>query len=746
MVVANRSSHSGASSVVVQQTMHGFDLHSWQGLTGVLKAARDAHLPDAEYNTLRDFVLQYAQSGGSQEKRILLEERLVALKSGTKQKAQSETQSSIGATRTAPEAAKQKGEEIKKVPIASQKQTPSVSETKKNIHSSTMDRFGTGRPSPRFGSADATDQLKVVSNGGVIRAQVPPVVSRGESVPPSNLPTGRLTPAVEPVVAEREVVSTQSGKPVAEKTPEMVENRNTDIHATQPLQKQVSSHVTDSAAEALDTFAGGLVSAKARIAEIKHDVNTKVGNPVMLIDEGNNIGRKYMGALLSATKALAGGPQGNLAAAMDALEDAYTQILEHARVHSSMEPGAKSVAGSDQSVTRIAPEKPTTATKSPADFHQPAAMHSDAKKKLANEKAAIPVTLEEILDGVHKRTEEKRSDSESRQRSVSSMQAEGNTEKIVSTSEAEGVAGSQVTIKENVPVKSVNAVPITREHEVVRARTKIPSVADLMQADVPLDRVVSEIKTGGGDKAQNNYPPIPPTEGVKQTIAEAVGHTPVVSIEKRMQGNSIQGSAPQRERVMPHELRNERNKNDVPVPTHSAVTTEEQQNKEHIPTVGLKQHVDMLARDSKQSTTSKPGVPPSSSSQPGEPLGVQQKELPRSSVVPVGIARNDEELMASNVTTALTELLSEWDLFKHSGLLGFGPGGTEHPLYAKLRDLHMSSVLAGRWEGANKDDLRSLKDYVSSWQYEQGVTYNPSETFEHYLRRVVFKILKRREQ
>jgi hypothetical protein len=101
------------------------------------------------------------------------------------------------------------------------------------------------------------------------------------------------------------------------------------------------------------------------------------------------------------------------------------------------------------------------------------------------------------------------------------------------------------------------------------------------------------------------------------------------------------------------------------------------------------------------------------------------------------------DLMSPDITVALNQLLGEWSIFAGSGLFGIGPGGAEHPLYKSLANLSMGEVVAGRWEKATPDLRRTIKDYVDAWRHEQGVAYNPTETFEHYLRRVVHRILRR---
>lgn len=102
---------------------------------------------------------------------------------------------------------------------------------------------------------------------------------------------------------------------------------------------------------------------------------------------------------------------------------------------------------------------------------------------------------------------------------------------------------------------------------------------------------------------------------------------------------------------------------------------------------------------------------------------------------------NTDPLYTNEVSAGLQQLLSEWKLFKSSGLLGTGPSGYEHPLYTKLSALPMAAVISGRFEGVTPEIKQSVADYMNGWRYEQGIVHEMNETFEHYLRRVIKVIL-----
>lgn len=103
---------------------------------------------------------------------------------------------------------------------------------------------------------------------------------------------------------------------------------------------------------------------------------------------------------------------------------------------------------------------------------------------------------------------------------------------------------------------------------------------------------------------------------------------------------------------------------------------------------------------------------------------------------------SDPAIFSSKVDAGLAQLLSEWKLFKSSGLFGTGPHGIDHPLYKKLAQLPMAAVVAGRFEGATPEIRQNIADYMNGWRYEHGLVHRMDEQFEQYLRRVISHILE----
>ena len=106
------------------------------------------------------------------------------------------------------------------------------------------------------------------------------------------------------------------------------------------------------------------INPKARIDEIKHDVNKRVGNPVNLINTDPTIGRNYMSALLDAMKRSSGGEL-DARDALAKLEQAYAavnELLKTTPVKSSSPVAPRSVA----EVTKTSPSTPPVRPMEPA--------------------------------------------------------------------------------------------------------------------------------------------------------------------------------------------------------------------------------------------------------------------------------------------------------------------------------------------------------------------------------------------
>ncbi len=175
----------------------------------------------------------------------------------------------------------------------------------------------------------------------------------------------------------------------------------------------------------------------------------------------------------------------------------------------------------------------------------------------------------------------------------------------------------------------------------------------------------------------------------------------------------------------------------VPVPTPKPVTSIP---KPVVPTPVGKPILESTPIAASSASASNSGVKPLVSlSDASDKLKHPEDVLPSSSLETSSVA--GDPLFTTQVDTGLHQLLSEWSIFKKSGLFGTGPKGKEHPLFIKISGLPTPLLLAGRFDGSTQEIKQSITDYMNGWRYEQGIIYEQGETFEHYLRRVILHIL-----
>ncbi len=138
-------------------------------------------------------------------------------------------------------------------------------------------------------------------------------------------------------------------------------------------------------------------------------------------------------------------------------------------------------------------------------------------------------------------------------------------------------------------------------------------------------------------------------------------------------------------------------------------------------------------------STPTPTLTPTSPSLADREKILTPADLPDAATLSTGAA--GDTLFTKEIDDGLGLLLSDWTIFKKSGLFGTGPKGREHPLFKKIAELQIPLILAGRFEGSSQEIRQSITDYMNGWRYEQGIIYQPGETFEHYLRRVIRHII-----
>lgn len=152
----------------------------------------------------------------------------------------------------------------------------------------------------------------------------------------SKIGNTRPAPSFKPVSIAKPDVEQVSSTLVTEATTPSVEPSEIieppKVVATTPVSEETTSPAEPVASESQSVPTEAVVTTPAadavsRISEIKRLVNSKVGNPVNLMETDNNIGREYMNALLDAMKKTSGGGQpGELDAAMSRLEASYKSV------------------------------------------------------------------------------------------------------------------------------------------------------------------------------------------------------------------------------------------------------------------------------------------------------------------------------------------------------------------------------------------------------------------------------------
>ncbi len=683
----NSTLHSTVSSDSVG-AQGKFDLKSWQGLTELLKVGKNSLKPDA-YAEFRNLVLQYAQHGGDIEYKKRIDDMVAT----------------FGRT-----------------PVVSAEAT-SLSHEKQQT-SDAQPVQNSRRVAPRFDDISfmpkslPSEEVEIVSEP--IPTQTPaPIVEESTPIIPEPVPEPVSTIPVppEPIVEPTPVVVTPPPAPepplevsVQKETPVPVVPEPVPVEV--PLVKEQKSEPVleeEPLREARAPFMS-LDQCKVRIAEIKRAVNAHFGNPVALMAVPNNLGKVYMTALLSALKAATPGAPTNVESAMIELERAYKALMEGDML-APLAPEAAPVP----EVTAIptpesVPEIPKTIEPEPEQIpvlETPKVVEPDPIPTLEPEiivsaplpEVPVPPTPEPVATPTPKFDVAPILEPETIPVLETPLPP-----KPIPTPEPEIV----IHEPELVPEAPLPPVPEPKP---------LPDAAPLSEKDVARMSILERIESEQG------LPPLADPDNKEVSRAEVMHSafektdhaiSAVVSaVHKKLP--PISGSIAE---LVEDEVSGYDTWQGAAVgPTSPAGSIEDSTN-------------DFIHRENKHT---KKGIV----------NAVHPDELQEQGIDAADIAVQQSELVSPQITTMLNKLLHEWSIFGGSGLFGIGPGGAEHPLYKQLAVLSMGEVVAGRWDGADPKVIKVIKQYVDAWRHEQGITYTLNETFEHYLRRVVQRIVKR---
>lgn len=603
-----------------------FDLKSWQGLTSLLKAGKEALEPTA-YAEFRNLVLHYAQNGGDPE----FKERIDAVVMTFGQKEQKEHKESAPVTaEVIPEV-----DTLKKITDASVTEVEGVQLSSRRIQ-------------PKFGISTST-------------TLVPKPKPKPEPEPVPEPPVVTPQPESIPLVVEPEPTPKQiapqvnTSHPVAEQE---------DI--TQP-----PSFTT-------------LEQNKIRISEIKRTVNAHFGNPVALMALPNNLGKTYMTALLNALKVTGSGTPGNVDYAMSELERTYTALLQ---AEVTPAPVAPIVEIPTQEVEVIVP-KPEPEPVIVAPIPEPASTPHVIEPEPIPEPAMLVPSIEKsevVIEPVAQESSEYGIEKPSQlNEEIKSAPQDGLTETLTPTQ-----------IDENEKV--------------------------LAELRATMDALMTQKSSEDRPYSTQEVPPV--EEQIVPTHAEEI-QTPLRQREKTTSTiiNAMHDELPTPSQPSEEII-------DSSESTNSSIIESEKAN-----TASNEKSADGDVTNASQGNQrTKKGL-----------AGMTTvTSLQKQGIDIVDVLVKQTELFTPQVTTMLNKLLHDWSIFSGSGFFGTGPAGAEHPLYITIKDLSMGEVLMGRWNGADPKIIKIIKQYVDAWRHEQGLTFSPTETFDHYLRRVVQRIVKR---
>lgn len=464
-----------------------------------------------------------------------------------------------------------------------------------------------------------------------------------------------------------------------------------------------------------------------RIKEIKNAINSKVGNPVNLIDIDNVAGREYMNALLEAMKKVNGGLAGEIDIAMQRLEESFAVVKK--LIDDRDKVSTEEVGDVSKKTERI--EEDTKLTASTTDSYQlrtqePVIQTYSQAPVVAPQVQPRPEQTGPLAQGLPKANEET-----------------GQNFNVQVTRRNTGNHPQKTKID-----AGVIGVPIERQ-ELKPSQVAAPA----SQAPTSTEASIQQPKPVTLSPQPSTTPPQSPP-----SITEPVMSTPPTTIP------------PESEKVIaPPEKR--------PVisadPMRKVDLGGEVQIKEAEGAVsGFENNADLISAALEEGDisgfSSAPdltlGQTSGTSAEDGEdlsapssvlagsagfldkisPISAEKKVLTIDDVPETNVVSEDDlarPLYSPEIDQGLEQLLSDWSLFKKSGLFGTGPKGREHPLFKKIAGLQIPLILAGRFDGVTQEIRQSITDYMNGWRYEQGIVYEQGETFEIYLRRVIKHII-----
>lgn len=292
------------------------DLLTQSGIVDALALVRNSVLTNHEKRNLRDLIFTYANSNGDQSLQNLIIERLAVIAVSSKVSPEVAKDAIIDAP--------QATVALELTPVAvlanqdlTPNNTPVVPKYKSPV-------FSNGRQTPIF-NAPSSPAVTAPSVKIPVKVSVEDIAVEEKKVETTSTTTDstEVLPTLSVDEIKEEAVANISP---TDPNPEL---------ATEPVAKSIVDEVLAAVAPNSEPTVEfkppyqegmGLAQSRARIAEIKQTINTKVGNPVALVELNREAGNAYMTSLLEAMKAVSGGG-GDVSSAMEKLETAASQVL-----------------------------------------------------------------------------------------------------------------------------------------------------------------------------------------------------------------------------------------------------------------------------------------------------------------------------------------------------------------------------------------------------------------------------------
>jgi len=616
--------------------------------------------------------------------------------------------------------------DVKEELVSSQKPTQSKL-VQDPVFSNSRDSQVQSQPQPQTPKSPLNSQPEVVVG---VQPQTPAPVSKPVTAVKAPLPSTQ-TPQFQPQTQARPLQQSSPSRPALNQSVSKPQSQTPQVIKPVPQIQKTEEKV----AEVQDIKSEINHNYLNRIKEIKNVINSKVGNPVNLIDIDNVAGREYMNALLEAMKKVNGGLAGEIDIAMQKLESSFTVIK---KAIEKKEEKDKAEVDELENVLASLDNKSSTSLSGVANQPQtPKSPLNSQPEVVVGVQPQTPAPVSKPVTAVKAplpstQTPKFQPQPQASVQPQSAVEHQFNAQVIKRTDKTTTQTSQPQKVKINAGV--IGVTPQTQTH--------------LQSQGQSLEK--TENQKSYGQTSNSGFGNVTTaTGGLSQSPVSTPTPEPVFVPTSTSTSNSSSLNIPK-----PVAVVDPMRKVDLGGSTSLAEKTDEKvsgfENNSDLISAALGES-DFSTIDTLAQQTSTPIPVPESVSSSGasyldkvSSIATEKKILTIDDIPETNIVSDEETtrpLYTAEIDQGLDQLLSDWSLFKKSGLFGTGPKGREHPLFKKIAGLQIPLLLAGRFDGVTQEIRQSITDYMNGWRYEQGIVYEQGETFEIYLRRVIKHII-----